>query len=135
MRIDWTSDFDAMLDRLEEAAARGDVTARTTLDLVLAELSYLQDLDAPPLDETKTLKRVQQSKRYPVWRLAHPFRAGFAVRTIVWFTTDGHAVVALFANNKASMGDIFYSSVGTRADQAIERWLHDTTSEKEQADG
>lgn len=123
-----------MLDRLEASAGAGDDTARTMLDLVLAQLAHLQDLDGPPQEETKSLKRVQQSKRYPVWRLAHPFRPGFAVRTIVWFTPDGRAVVALFANNKAQMGDVFYSSVGSRADQVIDRWLHDTASEREQAD-
>lgn len=33
------------------------------------------------------------------------------------------AVIALFAGDKARMGDIFYDSVGTRADAAIESWI------------
>ena len=28
----------------------------------------------------------------------------------------------LFANDKAPMGDVFYDSVGSRADQAIDQW-------------
>jgi hypothetical protein len=31
--------------------------------------------------------------------------------------------VTLFAGDEKSVGDIWYSSVGTRADAAIERWL------------
>ncbi|MBL0887603.1 hypothetical protein [Myceligenerans indicum] len=58
-----------------------------------------------------------------MWRVAHPFRAGFAVRIIVWFPDDQRAVIALFGNNKAQMGDISYDSVGSRADQAIENYL------------
>ncbi len=69
-----------------------------------------------------TLKQVRQSRQYPIWRVAHPFVAGFAVRLIVWFPPSNHAVVALFATDKANMGDVFYDSVGTRADAAIEAW-------------
>jgi hypothetical protein len=32
--------------------------------------------------------------------------------------------VVLFANDKASMGDVFYDSVGTRADQIITAFLN-----------
>jgi hypothetical protein len=35
-------------------------------------------------------------------------------------------VVALFAADKARMGDVFYNSVGTRADTAIHLWLNET---------
>lgn len=38
--------------------------------------------------------------------------------------------MALFAGDKAAMGDVFYDSVGTRADQIIERWLNDTEEER-----
>lgn len=53
--------------------------------------------------------------------MAHPFRAGIAVRLIVWFPPErpDHVVVVLFAGDKANMGDVFYDSVGTRADAAI----------------
>ena len=38
----------------------------------------------------------------------------------------GIVVVALFAADKARMGDVFYNSVGPRADVAIERWIFET---------
>lgn len=46
-----------------------------------------------------------------------------AVRIICWFDDHSDAVVvALFAADKAPMGDVFYDSVGSRADQAIDQW-------------
>ena len=58
-------------------------------------------------------------------RVAHPFHAEVAVRLIVWFPPGdpGTVVVALFAGDKARMGDVFYDSVGARADAAIGQWL------------
>jgi len=43
-------------------------------------------------------------------RVAHPFHAEVAVRLIVWFPPGdpGTVVVALFAGDKARMGDVFY---------------------------
>lgn len=127
--IDWSGEFDAYLDRLEEAA-KTDSEQRERLDLLLAELQVLDELDAPPTEETATLKRVRQSRRFPVWRVSHPFRQGIAVRLIVWFTDDNRAVVALFAGDKARMGDVFYDSVGPRADAAVEAWLMQTKDER-----
>jgi hypothetical protein len=108
--IDWPADFGNWLDDLDETARRGD---------------HLEDLEAPPTRETETatLKWVRQSKRYPVWRVSHPYREGVAVRLICWFPPDSDTVVvALFAADKAKMGDVFYSSVGGRADAYIEQW-------------
>lgn len=74
------------------------------------------------------LKRVRQSKTYTVWRTAHPFDPDIAFRLICWFPPDrSTVVVALFAADKTHMGDIFYSSVGARADVAIQRWLNETS--------
>ena len=54
--------------------------------------------------------------------MSHPFHEGFAVRLICWFPPDeGTVVVALFSGDKANMGDVFYDSVGSRADQIIEQ--------------
>jgi len=39
------------------------------------------------------------------------------------FTKDGECVVALFAGEKDSIGDVFYNRVGVRADAAITRWI------------
>ena len=90
-------------------------------------LRRLRELDATLVEETAMLKRVRQSRRYAVWRVSHPYRDGIALRLICWFPPEqNRVVVALFAGEKASMGDVFYDSVGTRADQIIERWLEDT---------
>ncbi|MER7006859.1 hypothetical protein ABT297_27995 [Dactylosporangium sp. NPDC000555] len=86
-------------------------------------LDYLQDLKESPADDTPTLKRVRQSRRYPVWRVSHPFREGMAVRLIVWFPPEAPPVIVLFGNDKAQMGDVFYNSVSSRADQVIAAYL------------
>ena len=49
---------------------------------------------------------------------------------ICWFPTGSDVVVvALFAGDKARMGDVFYNSVGPHADVAIERWIKETEGE------
>jgi len=73
------------------------------------------------------LKRVRQSKKYIVWRTAHPYDPDIAFRLICWFPPGSSTVVvALFAADKARIGDVFYNSVGTRADAAIQQWLNET---------
>ncbi len=65
-----------------------------------------------------------------MWRTSHPFDEGVAVRVICWFPLGTDVVVvALFAGDKAQMGDVFYNSVGSRADAAIEQWLFETRGE------
>ena len=128
--IDWTDDFDSMLNELEARAAAGDQTATVTLELIWAELEFLQELPNEPEDDTRTLRRVRQSKNHPLWRLSHPYRQGFAVRTVVWFPAIGTVVLALFANNKARMGDVFYDSVGSRADQIIDQWIRERKADQ-----
>jgi hypothetical protein len=119
--IDWTREFGDWLDLVTERADRGDHHAQVVLELVTAELDVLQDLKSMPEVEAPTLRRVRQSKRNAVWRVGHPYVAGVAVRLIVWFPPDrpNEVVVALFANDKAQMGDVFYDGVGSRADDAI----------------
>ncbi|MGC4932199.1 hypothetical protein ACLQ3C_00735 [Gordonia sp. DT30] len=128
--IDWSREFDTYLTRLECSSAAGNSADQLRLDLLLAELHVLFELKSAPTTESATLKRVRQSRRHSVWRVAHPFREGIAVRLIVWFPDDDHAVVALFAGDKARMGDVFYDSVGPRADAAIEAWKKQTESER-----
>ena len=125
MLIDWPADFDRMLTDLEQRTDAGDKDAGEVLDLVVAQLAYLQNLVSPPIEDNATLKKVQQSRRHIVWRASHPYRPNHAVRTIVWFPDSEHVVVALFANDKAQMGDVFYNSVGSRADQIIDQWRRD----------
>ena len=124
MNIDWSREFDRQLDRLEE-----DATDRGTqiFDLFAFMLSRLRALDQVPDEDTAMIKRVRQSRKNQVWRVSHPYVEGIAFRLICWFPPNGdQIVVALFAGDKAGMGDVFYDTVGTRADQAIERWLEET---------
>ena len=131
MLIDWTRDFGDWLDMVTERADPGDRHSQLMLELVTAELDVLQDLKSIPDVETPTLRRVRQSGKHPVWRVGHPYVAGAAVRLIVWFPPEHpeEVVVALFANDKAQMGDVFYDSVGPRADAAISRYRIATEGE------
>jgi hypothetical protein len=124
--IDWPREFEAYWDRLEAKVESGDERARSELDFMLAELDVLAKLDAAPVRDSASLKLVRQPKSYPVWRVSHPFHDGIAMRLIVWFPPDepGTVVVALLAANKAQMGDVFYNSVGTRADDLINKWIY-----------
>ncbi|MGW4337551.1 hypothetical protein ACWEK5_32785 [Rhodococcus koreensis] len=110
--------------------AGGDANAVQVLAHIAAALADLAVLEERPVANTPSLKRVRQSGRYPVWRTSHPYREDVAVRVICWFPPDTDVVVvALFAGDKARMGDVFYNSVGPRADVAIERWLKETEGE------
>ncbi len=128
VNIDWSRDFDRQLDRLEaDTSERGQRVYR----LLTLMLNQLRDLEVTPIEDTAMIKRVRQSKQHQVWRVSHPYREGIALRLIVWFPPDDNTVVlTLFAGEKAAMGDVFYDSVGTRADQVIERWLSDTEEQK-----
>lgn len=80
-------------------------------------------LPEPPAreSETATLRWVRQSRRYPLWRVSHAYDPGVAVRLICWFPPDtGKVVVALFAVDKAKLGDVFYDGVAARADPLID---------------
>lgn len=124
--IDWTDDFERALQRLDERVDAGDQRASLMRELVDAQLAVLQRLDREPTDETMILRRVVQSRRYQIWRVSHEYIPDIAVRTIVWFTPQGRLVVALFFNDKAQMGDVFYDSVGTRSDLAIDHFIRQT---------
>ena len=124
MDIDWSREFDRQLDRLEaDVSERG----KQVFWLLTLMLKRLRELDSEPTEDTAMIKRVRQSRTHGVWRVSHPYRAGVALRLICWFPPEqNRVVVALFAGDKASMGDVFYDSVGTRADQIIDRWMEDT---------
>lgn len=132
-RYTWVVDVDApeeffdWLDRVEAKADAGDAASVRVLARVTDALVQLRELDGPPPEDRPDLKRVRQSKKFPVWRTAHPFDAQIALRLICWFPPGSNSVVvALFAADKARMGDVFYDGVGARADVAIERWLRET---------
>lgn len=120
-------EFFNYLDGLEVKATSGDRYATQVLAHVVAALARLAALSGPPEVETPSLKKVRQSGRYQVWRTAHPYDEGVAVRVICWFPPDTDiVVVALYAGEKARIGDVFYNSVGPRADAAIDRWIFET---------
>lgn len=127
VNVDAPEEFYDWLDRIEAKARGGDDHARRILARAVDALQQLRTLDGPPTSETPDLKRVRQSRKYQVWRTAHPYDPSIAFRLICWFPPDSDTVVvALFAADKARMGDVFYNSVGPRADTAIRDWLHQT---------
>ena len=133
MIIDWPTSFGEHLDQLEARAAAGEEYAQLRLDRLYAELQVLQELTTEPQQDTAVLKRVHQSGRHQVWRVAHPFHPRVAVRLIVWFPPEerDRIVVALFAGEKASMGDAFYNSVAPRTDATIAQWQFQHRTDKD----
>ena len=125
--VDGPEEFFDWLDRSQNKAEGGDEHARRQLARAVDALNQLRKLQAPPTVDMPDLKRVRQSKTYIVWRTAHPYDPEIAFRLICWFPPDSSTVVvALFAADKARMGDVFYNSVGTRAEAAIQQWLNET---------
>jgi hypothetical protein len=94
----------------------------------VALLDYLLNLPGRPTEETATLKRVRQAKRYEVWRLAHPYDPDVAVRILCWFPDERVAVVALVAGDKKKISDEWYDSATPRAEAAIDQWLRELRS-------
>ena len=59
---------------------------------------------------------MRQSRRYPLWRVAYAYHPQVAVRLICWFPPGaGTVVVALYATDKAKLGDVFYDGAAARA--------------------
>jgi len=131
--IDWPTSFGDHLDQLEARAGEGDEYAQLRLDRLYAELQVLQELTVQPQQDTAVLKRVRQSGRHPVWRVAHPFhpRVAGAPHRVVSPEERDRVVVALFAGEKASMGDVFYNSVAPRADATIAQWQFQHRTDKD----
>ncbi len=123
--------FKRWVDDLVAKAKASDEHAIRMAKHVLDELNYIKDLDCEPDEDTATLKRVRQSRKYRLWRLSHPFDEDVAVRIICWFDPKSEVVVVvLFATDKAAMGDVFYDSVGPRADQEIDKWIFETEGKR-----
>ncbi|RCG30236.1 hypothetical protein DQ384_15935 [Sphaerisporangium album] len=123
MDIDWPANFGTWLDRLEADCRAGDERARRILAFTARALDQLRNLTEPPVkeSETATLRWVRQSRRHILWRVSHAYHPDVAVRLICWFPPDsGKVVVALFAVDKAQLGDLFYNSVAARADPLID---------------
>jgi hypothetical protein len=131
MRIDWTDSFDRYLTRLEEEASTDDQVAVARLDHLAALLDALRDLPVKPESEGATLKRVRQARRHDLWRVAHPFHPDVAVRVIVWFPTDQHAVVVVFGFDKAKSGDVWYGRAANEGQANVDEWLRQHPTEGE----
>ena len=136
VRVELTNEIDRWLTRLEGQANGGNAHASEQLDYVTAALELLDDLTEPPTTESVQLKRVRQSRQHQLWRTSHPFHRGIAIRLICWFPPDADSVVvAVLAGDKARIGDVFYDSVGTRADAAINTWLMHREEEEDRGRG
>ena len=120
MLIDWSDEFNTWLDRLEDHAHNDPISARR-LDYITAQLQHLQELTDAPEEDTAHLRRVRQSKTYPVWRLAPPTTPTSPCGSS-WFPDDEHAVIALFAGDKARIGNAFYNSVEPEPTPPSETW-------------
>lgn len=100
----------------------GDQVANVRYKYLLALLGELEELHNRPNLESKTFKRVRQAKRYELWRIAHPYKASVAVRIIVWFPSNEKAVLALFAFDKAKLGDIWYDRATRESEANLDQW-------------
>lgn len=116
MLVDWSDEFDRWLTHVEEEGGR-------RLEITTALLQALMELDAAPTEESATFKRVRQATRHGLWRVAHPFEVGHAVRIVCWFPSDEIAVVALVGFDKALIGDVFYASAAARGEALVDAWL------------
>lgn len=103
----------ARLRRIRGANLR----SRLLLTFTVRALDQLRKPADPPTNdsETASLRRVRQSRRYELWRVSHAYHPQVAVRLICWFPPGvGTVVVALYATDKAKLGDVFYDGVETR---------------------
>jgi hypothetical protein len=125
MEIDWPVQFGDWLDRVDADADGGDAQAKLNRKYVAEALNLLRELAEPPTENTETgdLKRVRQRRRYELWRVSHPYDPKVALRLICWFPPKRNTVVvALFAGDKAPIGDVWYNSVANQADPLIDSW-------------
>lgn len=121
VEIEYGRGFGTWLRNLKKEAEE-DPESRLRFTLAVALLSVVRDLPESPTEETMTLKRVRQCRRHPVWRLAHPFHEGIAIRILCWFPDEKTVVVALVGGDKGPIGDIWYGSAAPRAEAAIDQW-------------
>jgi hypothetical protein len=116
--IDWTPDFDRWMQRIDQDGGRPATWLGTFF-------RALADLTQPPNEESPTFKVLQQARRYPLWRMAHPYDPDVALRIIVWFPSPENTVIALFGFNKARHGDVWYSRAAIEAEAAVDQWIRD----------
>lgn len=130
VRIDWTTGFDRYLIRLEEEASGDDSLAGIRLDHLAALLDALRDIPTKPDSESAAFKRVRQARRHELWRVAHPYHPDVAVRVIVWFPSDQHAVVVVFGFDKAKLGHIWYGRAAVEGQANVDEWIRQYPAEE-----
>lgn len=117
MRVEWTSEFEVFLNTID---AEGGIRRRILRQLFRVVI----ELDAEPDEDTAILKRVRQAKRHELWRVGHPFHPDTAIRLIVWFPPQqGAVVLTLVGFDKATHGDVWYTSAAHRAENLVDQWL------------
>lgn len=125
MLIDWTKEFDRWWEKVEEQQNL-DARSSQIAKIVGTQLDFLQELVQMPEENSMQIRRVTLSKRNLLWRMSHPYRAGIAIRLVLWFPPyEGDLVVIVMGVDKSKMGDIFYDGVGNRADLLIREYLRD----------
>ncbi|WP_239331799.1 hypothetical protein [Frankia sp. CiP3] len=92
-------------------------------------LAELQDLEKKPVDDSATFKRIRQARRHELWRVSHPFDKQVAVRIVCWFPDEATVVIALVGFNKATHGDVWYSSAAVRGEVLVDQWLREHRQE------
>lgn len=126
MLIDWTREFDRWWQNIEGRRTL-DTRSHQIAFTLGTQLAFLQSLEQMPSEESPKFQRVAQSRRYPLWRVSHPFLEGIAIRLIVWFpfAEESDLLVVVLGADKAKMGNVFYDSASQRADIEIEKWIRE----------
>jgi len=125
MEVEWGSQFEKALRRAEQEALGGTGEASERFAQLHGLLDSLRRLDNKPSSESPKYKRVRQARRYELWRIAHPYNPHAAVRVIVWFPSSDKAVLALFAFDKAKLGDIWYDRATRESEATLDQWRRD----------
>jgi len=121
MEVEWGSEFERALERAEIETERGG-DAEERYNQLLGLLRALANLEAKPAQESPGFRRVRQARRHELWRVAHRYNPRVAVRIIVWFPSKERVVVALFAFDKAKLGDIWYDRATKESEAILDQW-------------
>ena len=121
MEVEWGSQFEKALERARKEAESGG-NAELRYDQLLGLLRAVAKLETKPIQESPRFKRVRQARRHELWRVAHRYNPRVAVRIIVWFPSSENAVLALFAFDKAKLGDIWYDRATRESEVILDQW-------------